>query len=121
MVATGIKMMSLYPKIAAQQKYVSPSVFSDYLRFQQKLPKSSFKKLVLQTSLRHALQNMSKTKAIPKGLKDQEVEQGNIKQPPIPYIPLEDVVSNTIKKHSGNKDYTVKLPDGTKISHSLFD
>ena len=64
---------------------------------------------------------MSKNKAIPKGLKGQEVERGTIKRPPIPYIPVEDVVSDTVKKHSGNKDYTVKLPDGTKISHSLFD
>ena len=64
---------------------------------------------------------MSKNKAIPKGLKDQEVERGNLKRPPIPYIPAEDAISNTVKKHSGNKDYTVKLPDGTKISHSLFD
>ena len=63
---------------------------------------------------------MSKNKAIPKGLKDHEVERGNIKQPPIPYNPLEDAVSNTVKKHSENKDYTVKLLDGTKISHSLF-
>ena len=64
---------------------------------------------------------MSKNKAIPKGLKDQEVERGNLKRPPIPYIPMEDPVSNTVKKNSGKKDYTVKLPDGTKISHSLFD
>ena len=64
---------------------------------------------------------MSKNTAIPKGLKDQEVQMENIKQPPIPYIPVEDVVSETVKKHSGNKDYTVKLPVGTEISHSLFN
>ena len=64
---------------------------------------------------------MSKNKAIPKGLKDQEVERENLKCPPIPYIPAEDAVSDTVKKHSGNKDYTVMLPDGTKISHSMFD
>ena len=60
---------------------------------------------------------MSKNKAIPRGLKDQEVERGIIKQPTIPYILVEDGV----KKHSGNKDYTVKLPNGTDISHFLFD
>ena len=64
---------------------------------------------------------MSKNKAIPKGLKDQEVERGNLKQPPIPYIPMEDPVSDIVKKNSGKKDYTVKLPDGTEISHFLFD
>ena len=64
---------------------------------------------------------MSKNKAIPKGLKDKEVERGNLKRPPIPYITAEDTVSDTVKKHNGNKDYTVKLPDGTKISHSLFN
>ena len=64
---------------------------------------------------------MSKNKAIPKGLKDQEVERGNLKRPPITYIPMEDPVSDTVKKNSGKKDYTVELPDGTEISHSLFD
>ena len=44
---------------------------------------------------------MSKNKAIPKGLKDQEVERGNLKRPPIPYIPMGDVVSDTVKKSKG--------------------
>ena len=64
---------------------------------------------------------MSKNKAIPKRLTDQEVERGNLKRPPIPNIPAEDQVSDTVKKNSGKKDYNIKLPDGTKISHSLFD
>ena len=76
---------------------------------------------MVQTSLRNALQKMSKNKAIPKGLKDHEVKRGNLKRPPIPYTPVEDAVSDTVKKHSGNKDCTVKLPDGTKISQSLSD
>ena len=46
---------------------------------------------------------MSEIKAIPKGLKDQEVERGNLKRPPIPYIPVEDAVSNTIKHRRGRK------------------
>ena len=64
---------------------------------------------------------MSENKAIPNGLKDHEVERRNLKRPPIPYIPAEDAVSDTVKKSKGKKDYTVKLPDGTKISHSLFN
>ena len=64
---------------------------------------------------------MSESKAIPKGLKDQEVERGKLKRPPIPYIPVEDAVSDTVKTSKGKKDFKVKLPDGTEISHSLYD
>ena len=119
--AKGIKLTSINQKSGTLRKYVSPSEFSGYRRFLQKPPKSFFKRLVLNTSLRNALQSMSEIKAIPKGLKDQEVERGNLKRPPIPYIPVEDAVSDTVKTSKGKKDYKVKLPDGTKISHSLFD
>ena len=34
---------------------------------------------------------------------------------------MEDGVSKTVKKHSENKDYMVKLPNGTEMSQSLFD
>ena len=40
-------------------------------------------------------------KAIPKGLKDCEVERGYTRRSPIPYIPIPDEVSELVTKASG--------------------
>ena len=71
--------MFIIPTTRVQWNYISPSTYSKYIQIHQKPPKSSLKELVLRTSLGQALQDMSEIKAIPKGLKDQEVERGNIK------------------------------------------
>ena len=46
---------------------------------------------------------MSEDKALPKGLKDEEVVGGRIRRPPIPYIPLKDPIQESIEKISGKK------------------
>ena len=61
-------------------------------RFDQFLnqpPKSNFKRLILKTGLIKGLKRMS-DKAVPKGLKDFEVERGYTRRPPILYIPIQD-------------------------------
>ena len=64
-----------------------------YLRFVLRSSKSSFKKLIVSMQLRHQLKTMSEAKAVPKGLKDQEVERGSVKKrPPVPYVPVMDEV-----------------------------
>ena len=40
-------------------------------------------------------------KSCPKGLKNFEVERDYTKQPPIPYIPVEDDVADAVAKASG--------------------
>jgi hypothetical protein len=60
-------------------------------------------------------------KAIPKELKDFEVERGFTKRPPIPYIPIEDEVGESVKKASGASEYKFELPGGTKVQHTLWD
>jgi hypothetical protein len=92
-----------------------------YLTFVNSPPQSSFKKLFLGTDLGKALPTMSDNKALPKGLKDEEVERGRIRRPPIPYIPPEDPIQESIEKIAGTKSFKVTLPDGTTVYHKVYD
>ena len=63
---------------------------------------------------------MSEAKSVPKGLKDQEVEKGNVKKhPPIPYIPVVDEVQEAVK--GKDSTYTIKLKDKTQFTVSIWD
>ena len=64
---------------------------------------------------------MSENKAIPKGLKDEEVERGKVRRPPIPYVPPEDPIQESVEKISGTKNFKVTLPDGTVVYHKVYD
>jgi hypothetical protein len=71
--------------------------------------------------LGQALQVMSTSKAVPKGLKNQECKKGNRKKhPPIPYVLVVDEVQEAVSK---GKDYSykIKLPDKTKFSVPIWD
>ena len=94
-----------------------------YRRFDQFLkqpPKSNFKRLILETGLIKGLKGMS-DKAVPKGLKDFEVERGFTKRPPIPHIPTQDEVAELVTKASGALEYKMELPVGTKVQHALWE
>ncbi len=66
---------------------VSPNEYnSPLLQFLLTLLKPNFK-LLLMTSLRQKLIGISYSKAVSKGLKDQECKKGShAKHPPIPYV-----------------------------------
>ena len=64
---------------------------------------------------------MSDNKAFPKGLKDEEVERGRLRRPPIPYIPPEDPIQESVEKIVGTKSFKVTLPDGTVVYHKVYD
>ncbi len=64
---------------------------------------------------------MSDNKALPKGLKDEEVERVRVRRPPIPYIPPEDPIQESVEKISGTKSFKVMLPDGTIVYHKVYD
>ena len=69
-----------------------------YLTFVNSPPRSSFKKLFIGTNLGKALLlTMSDDKALPKGLKYEKVERVKIRRPPIPYIPLEDPIQESVE------------------------
>ena len=59
-------------------------------------------------------------KALPKGLQDEEVERGKIRRPPIPNIPPEDPLQDSVKKKSRSKSFKVTLPDGTIVFHKVY-
>ena len=61
---------------------------------------------------------MSNQKTVPKGLRSQEVERGNFKPPPIPYIPGEDEVGEKVKGDS--RTYKVKIDDKTTVNASVW-
>ena len=42
-------------------------------------------------------------KVLPKGLRDEEVERGNIKRPPVPHIPPADPIGDMLKNLLGPK------------------
>ena len=54
-------------------------------------------------------------------LKDFEVERGYTKQPPIPYIPVEDEVGELVIKASRALEYKLELLGGTKASRALWE
>ena len=63
---------------------------------------------------------MSNSKAVPKGLKDQECKKGSrAKRPPILYVsiidPIQDVI-NMAKEHP----MKIKLPDKTEIQVPIW-
>ncbi len=92
-----------------------------YQKFLEGPSKSFFKSFFLGTKLEQDLQVMSMSKAIPKGLKNQECKKGNRKKhPPIPYVPMVDEVQEAISK---GKDfsYKIKLPDKTKFSVPIWN
>ena len=60
-------------------------------------------------------------KAVPKGLKDFEVERGYTRRPPIPFIPIQDEMLELVKKTSGASEYKLELPGGTKVQHALWE
>ena len=49
------------------------------------------------------------------------MERGEIKRPPVPYIPSVDPIMNTAESKSGTKNFKVSLPDGTIVYHSVYD
>jgi hypothetical protein len=92
-----------------------------YLTFVNSPLRSSFKKLFIGTDLGKALWTMSDDKALPKDLKDEQVERGKVRRPQIPYVPLEDPIQETVEKISGTKNFKVTLPDGTVVYHKVYD
>ena len=64
---------------------------------------------------------MSDDKVLPKDLKDEEAERGRIRRPPIPYIPLEDPIQESVEINPGTKWFKVTLPDGTTVYHKVYD
>ncbi len=81
-------------------------------------PKSHFKKLLLGTRLwRHTYVKMSTNLKSPDMLKDAECKEEQIsQQPPIPYVPVVDVV--TPKEEP--QVLKVKLPDASHISVPIY-
>jgi hypothetical protein len=63
---------------------------------------------------------MSENKALPKGLRDEEVERGKVRRPPIPYIPTEDPIQESIEGKLGSKKFKVTFPDGTTVYHKVL-
>ena len=64
---------------------------------------------------------MSDDKVLPKGLKDEEVERGKIRRSPIPYIPTEDLIKESVEKTSGTNNFKVTLLDGTVVYHKVYE
>ena len=45
------------------------------------------------------------------------MKRGNIKRPPVPYIPPVDPILDAVEGKLGTKNYKVTLPDGTIVYH----
>ena len=105
-------------KVIAQEYNATLSTSDKkYLQFIHSPPCSSFKKLFIGTDLGEALKRgMSENKEFPKGLRDAEVERGKVRRPPIPYIPMEDPIQESVDAKSGSKKFKVTLPDGTIVT-----
>ncbi len=99
------------PKALAS-RYTSSS--TPYQKFVESPPKSFFKALFFGTDLGRAIRKMSASKAVPRGLKNQECEKGNHKKrPPIPYVPIVDEVQEAVNK---GKEYSYKIYSPTRQS-----
>ena len=49
------------------------------------------------------------------------MERGKIRRPPIPYIPPEDPIQESVEKKLGSKRFKVTLLDGTIVYRKLYD
>ena len=63
---------------------------------------------------------MSEDKLLPKGLRDEDVESGRIKRPPVPYIPPVDPVKDAVKSKSSTTKLKITLPDETIVYHAIY-
>ena len=61
---------------------------------------------------------MSDQKAVPKGLRNQEVKRGHTKKPPILYIPLEDKIGDKVK--GDPQSFKVKINKKMTVNASLW-
>ena len=61
---------------------------------------------------------MSNQKTVPKGLRENEVEHGNVKKPPIPYIPVEDEIGEKVKQDS--QTFKVKINNKTAVNANVW-
>ena len=93
------------------------SQFQQYQSFAETVPKSSFGKLLRKPVFLQAYKAMSDQKTVPKGLRENEVERGNFKKPPIPYIPVEDEIGEKVKHDS--RTFKVKLDNKTTVNASV--
>ena len=64
---------------------------------------------------------MSEDKALPKGLREEDMERGKSKRPPAPYIPPADPILDAVENKLGTKNYKVSLPDGKFFYHAVYD
>ena len=93
------------------------SQFWCYQRFAKTVPASSFGELIPQPTLLKAYKVMSNQKTIPKGLHKQKVEQGHIKKPPIPYIPVDNKIGNKVKSEA--RTFKVKIDNKTTVNAAV--
>ena len=90
------------------------------MMFVHSTPQRFIKKLFIGTDLGKALLTMSDNKAILKGLNNEKVERGKVRRPPIPYIPPEDPIQESVEKILRTKNFKVTLPDGTVVYHKVY-
>jgi len=122
-VVLGFAVTTSEKKVIAQEYNVTVSTSEKrYLQFIHSLPRSSFKKLFIGTDLGEALlREMIENKSYPKGLRDEEVEREKIRRPPIPYIPTEDLIQESVDMKSRSKKFKVTLPDGMIVYHKVYN
>ncbi len=87
--------------------------------FLSKAPRSSFKKLIISTTLLlRGLHTMSLAKSVSDGLKPQECKQLPLREPPpVPYMPIKDETQEEVSKMQNlqiktllEKDTTLNFP-----------
>ena len=78
-------------------------------RFRLGPTRTFFKRLFLGTKLGNYLCRMT-DKAVPKGLRDQEVERAGPRHPPVSYIPVEDKIGDAIKEALKVGSFKIELP-----------
>ena len=61
---------------------------------------------------------MSNQKTVPKGLRENEVEQGKFKKPPIPYIPVEDKIGKKVKSKA--RMFKGNIDNKTTVNASVW-
>jgi hypothetical protein len=73
---------------------------TNFQRFLNKVPRSSFKKLVISMPLLlQGLHTMSLAKSIPEGFKPRECERTKLREPPpVPCVPNKDEVQGEVAK-----------------------
>ncbi len=114
----AVEIFFSYESLTRENKKITTNELlmrTNFQRFLNQAPCSSFKKLIVSTpSLLQGLHMMSLLKSVPEGLKPRECKRTKLSEPPpVPYVPMKDEVQEEVSRLRNLKIKTMIEEDTT--------